>query len=131
MSNEKTITFQQETRLKKARSKVSKVLDIASSHTGTVAHEIRLLAAQALVEIDAVFPQAGRTGNSEEAMIEKRACMGGETKSVRIGTEHGQQCKICGTKVRDDMVNHGFFGFAAGCDKADKPQQQTGEVSPS
>lgn len=29
-----------------------------------------------------------------------------------------QKCVICGTRVRDDLVDHKFFGFAAGCPKA-------------
>ena len=45
------------------------------------------------------------------------ACMGGATVPVRMGCEHAQQCVVCGSKVRDDLVEHGFFGFAAGCNQ--------------
>ncbi|CAE6967461.1 hypothetical protein R70199_07849 [Paraburkholderia domus] len=56
--------------------------------------------------------------------IEKRACYGGATVSCRIGPEHAQRCRSCGTKVRDDLIDHHFFGFAASCSKA--PIQPTG-----
>lgn len=49
---------------------------------------------------------------------EKRACRGAATASCRMSTEHAQRCRHCGTKVRDDMVDHPFFGFVAGCDQA-------------
>lgn len=45
----------------------------------------------------------------------KRACDGAPTTAVRKGAEHGQRCAECGTWVRDDMLRHPFFGFAAGC----------------
>lgn len=51
---------------------------------------------------------------------EKRACRGAATVSCRMSTEHAQRCRHCGTKVRDDMVDHRFFGFAAGCDQAER-----------
>jgi len=44
-----------------------------------------------------------------------RACEGGPTAACRMGAEHAQQCLACLTKVRVDMVDHPFFGFAAGC----------------
>lgn len=48
---------------------------------------------------------------------ERRACKGGQTAPVRMGCEHAQECVVCGQRVRDDMVDHAFFGFAAsGCD---------------
>ena len=51
-------------------------------------------------------------------MTEKRACLGGKTEPCRMSDMgHGQKCASCGTEVRDDLVNHGFFGFAAGCPK--------------
>lgn len=49
---------------------------------------------------------------------EKRACLGAGTESCRMGVEHAQRCLFCRVKVRDDMVDHHFFGFAAGCDSA-------------
>lgn len=52
-------------------------------------------------------------------MIEQRACKGGETEPcLLIGMEHAQKCLSCGSRVRDDLVDHKFFGFAAGCPKA-------------
>jgi hypothetical protein len=63
-----------------------------------------------------------------------RACRGGETKPVRMGCEHAQECLACGTRVRNDLVHHPFFGFAAGCSEvqgsriAGGPQKKTGPV---
>jgi sRNA-binding protein len=54
------MTPKQEQRLKKARQRVCKVLDIAGRHTGTVAHEIAMHAAQALAEIDAAMMPAAQ-----------------------------------------------------------------------
>ncbi len=34
-----------------------------------------------------------------------------------------QECRHCGNCVRDDMVDHFFFGFKAGCDEWRKPKQ--------
>lgn len=52
-------------------------------------------------------------------MIEQRACRGGGTEPCRlIDKGHAQKCLSCGTRVRDDLVDHKFFGFAAGCPKA-------------
>lgn len=31
---------------------------------------------------------------------------------------HGRQCRSCGARVRSDLVDHAFFGFAAGCSHA-------------
>lgn len=45
----------------------------------------------------------------------QKACKGEETDSVRSGCEHMQECRHCGMRVRDDMIEHPFFGFAAGC----------------
>jgi hypothetical protein len=46
----------------------------------------------------------------------RRACLGAVTADVRMGCEWAQECLQCGRKVRDDMVEHPFFGFAAsGC----------------
>lgn len=41
----------------------------------------------------------------------RRACEGAETKHVREGHGHFEQCRECKTKVRCDLVNHWFFGF--------------------
>lgn len=52
-------------------------------------------------------------------MIEQRACKGGETEPCRlIDMGRAQKCLICGSRVRDDLVDHKFFGFAAGCPRA-------------
>ena len=52
-------------------------------------------------------------------MIERRACMGGNTEPCRMADfGHGQKCLSCGTRVRDDQVDSKFFGFVAGCTKA-------------
>lgn len=47
----------------------------------------------------------------------KRACLGAPTVAYRSGCEHMERCKHCGTGVRADMVEHPFFGFAAGCQR--------------
>lgn len=44
-----------------------------------------------------------------------RACQGAETISTMMGLEHAQECHYCGMKVRDDLVDHPFFGFESGC----------------
>lgn len=48
-------------------------------------------------------------------MTERRACKGGATRSVRT-CEHMEECVACETRVRSDLVDHWFFGFAATCD---------------
>jgi len=45
-----------------------------------------------------------------------KACHGGETIDAMIGTEHAQECQFCGTKVRNDCVDHPQFGFEENCD---------------
>ena len=50
----------------------------------------------------------------------RRACQGAQTMDCRRGPEHGQRCRECGTWVRDDMTNHPFFGFKAGCQQREK-----------
>ena len=46
----------------------------------------------------------------------RRACLGATTADVRMGCEWAQECLHCGRTVRDDMVDHLFFGFAgSGC----------------
>ena len=42
---------------------------------------------------------------------------GAPTLACRSGPEHGQRCRECGNWVRDDMTEHWFFGFKAGCAK--------------
>jgi len=57
-------------------------------------------------------------------MAERRACRGAATVDARMGMEHARQCVVCHQKVRDDMVDHPFFGFASsGCDVADGPTE--------
>lgn len=49
-------------------------------------------------------------------MSETRACCGADTMPCRLSDlSHAQQCRKCGTRVRDDLVEHPFFGFVAGC----------------
>lgn len=43
-----------------------------------------------------------------------KACMGAPTRSVRT-IEYMEECEFCGLRVRDDMVDNSFFGFAASC----------------
>jgi hypothetical protein len=67
-------------------------------------------------------------------MGERRACLGGSTLSVRMGSEHAQECVVCGTTVRDDMTDHPFFGFASsGCEEgarvADRMDDQAARTS--
>jgi len=49
-------------------------------------------------------------------MTRQGACQGGDTRQVRT-TEHMEECRVCGERVRFDLVDHPFFGFRAGCDK--------------
>lgn len=64
-------------------------------------------------------------------MITTKACEGAITEPCRMsGMEHGQKCQHCGTKVRDDMVDHSFFGFAANCSHH-KVQADVLEASPT
>lgn len=59
-------------------------------------------------------------------MSEKRACRGAETKPCRLSDMgHAQQCRSCGMRVRDDLVDHSFFGFAAGCQQAREAVQSS------
>lgn len=44
-----------------------------------------------------------------------KACEVAPTEDVRMGHEHGQKCIHCGDWVRDDLMDHFFFGFKAGC----------------
>jgi len=59
---------------------------------------------------------AGQVERSVRRPHPTRACAGATTIDCRKGGEHGQRCRECGAWVRDDMVEHQFFGFAAGCD---------------
>ena len=45
-----------------------------------------------------------------------KACRGGSTLPAMAGGEPAQECQFCGTKVRDDLVDHPFYGFEADCD---------------
>ncbi len=63
-------------------------------------------------------------------MIEKRACLGGKTQPCRLSDlGQAQACMSCGTRVRDDLVDHRFFGFAAGCSKSAAPPRADGPDS--
>ena len=58
-------------------------------------------------------------------MSEQRACRGAETRACRLSDMgHAQECSSCGMRVRDDLVQHSFFGFAAGCRRASGLRQQ-------
>jgi hypothetical protein len=46
---------------------------------------------------------------------ELAACNGADTDEVRESCEHMEECRYCGHRVRHDLTNHPFFGFAAGC----------------
>jgi hypothetical protein len=49
-----------------------------------------------------------------------------KTKPCRLSDMgHAQQCRSCGTRVRDDLVDHSFFGFAAGCQQAREAVQSS------
>jgi hypothetical protein len=50
------------------------------------------------------------------AVNRQGACQGGDTRQIRT-TEHMEECRVCGERVRFDLVDHPFFGFRAGCDK--------------
>jgi hypothetical protein len=39
---------------------------------------------------------------------------------------HGQRCSACGTTVRDDLVDHAFFGFSTGCARAEQGEPRPG-----
>lgn len=50
----------------------------------------------------------------------RKACRGAQTIDSNIGIEAAQECVHCGTKVRDDLVEHPLFGFSArGCSRDD------------
>lgn len=51
---------------------------------------------------------------------EKRACMGAPTITHKEAGADFEECQHCGTRVRWDLVDHPFFGFAAHCDTKDK-----------
>lgn len=54
--------------------------------------------------------------NSAETPFDPpRACLGGDTIPTRMGMESAHQCAACGTKVRNDLVEHPFFGFRNSC----------------
>lgn len=48
----------------------------------------------------------------------RRACLGAATHSVRT-TEHMEECRACGTQVQFQLVDHPFWGFRAGCERAE------------
>jgi hypothetical protein len=60
-----------------------------------------------------------------------RACEGAETRSVRT-TEHMEECRVCKTQVRADLVEHPFFGFAsmrARCHRYTDEGEYVGDVA--
>lgn len=50
--------------------------------------------------------------------MNESACKGAGTLPDYRNGEHGQTCVACGTWIRDDMTDNAFFGFAAGCERA-------------
>ena len=59
---------------------------------------------------------------------ETRACKGGETCCGQTMTEHVEQCQACGMAVPCDLIDHPFFGFEAGCPKAEEENPQPQEI---
>lgn len=57
----------------------------------------------------------------------RMACRGGTTKPVRSHGEHMEECRYCSTRVSFDLVDHGFFGFRAGCPRAEKVEKAEGD----
>ena len=55
------------------------------------------------------------------------ACKGASTRPVRLCGEDFEECVECRTRVQWDLVEHPFFGFAAGCTRL----HQAGTVSKS
>jgi hypothetical protein len=49
-----------------------------------------------------------------------KACMGADTQPEFHSGEDGQVCLQCGTWVRNDVVDDPFWGFKAGCIRAEK-----------
>jgi len=59
-----------------------------------------------------------------------RACHGAATTACRMSDMgHGQACRSCGMRVRDDLLDHPFFGFRAGCEHGASPQSLPAPVS--
>lgn len=52
------------------------------------------------------------------------ACLGADTRSVRT-TEYMEECRLCGTEVQYQFVDHPFFGFKSGCDRFTKEIKST------
>ena len=48
----------------------------------------------------------------------KMACKGAPSHTVRTGAGDMEECQACGTRVAQDLIEHPFFGFRAGCDHA-------------
>lgn len=66
------------------------------------------------------LPEANQTAPAVVIRLDRPvrpACQGGKTVDCRNGSEHGQRCRECGSWVRDDMTDHPFFGFKAGCSR--------------
>jgi hypothetical protein len=50
-------------------------------------------------------------------MRDRMACLGAPTVQVRT-TEYMERCQACGTEVQYQLVDHPFWGFRAGCNRA-------------
>lgn len=46
------------------------------------------------------------------------AAGGAKTKYVRVGSGHFKECRACGTRIREDLQEHPFFGWNASCGAA-------------
>lgn len=55
--------------------------------------------------------------------MERRACMGADTRQTREFMEHMEECRACGSAVRWDLVDHPFFGFKAACNHVAAPKE--------
>ncbi|CAJ4327832.1 Uncharacterised protein [Burkholderia pseudomallei] len=61
-------------------------------------------------------------------MVDTKACNGAETRPCRMSDMgHGQECRSCGMRVRDDLIQHSFFGFAAGCNRGNAISEYTSQ----
>jgi len=78
-------------------------------------------------EIEPQSTQRAQSGGAEE-VEERGACKGRPTISVFSGGKDMQECVVCGAAVRDDLIDHPFFGFASSCPRAKAPEGE--EIEP-
>ena len=65
-------------------------------------------------EVDYARTQVATAMSAEEEFKQRCAAQGASTISDD-GTGDMVECQECGTRVRWDLTEHRFFGFAAGC----------------